>query len=83
MENSNVWLLTTSSHEEELKATMKRLEHFLDRSKLNLNVEKSKTTVSKKGGGKGRNTNRKRNVERAEVVKKVLDLGWRCNGTMT
>ena len=56
MGRSKVWLLTTSPYEEELKATMKRLEHFLDTRKLNLNVEKFKTTVFKKNRGKERKT---------------------------
>ena len=54
--NAKVWSLAyaddivlIANKEEELKAMMKRLEHFLDRRKLNLNVEKSKVMVFKKG----------------------------------
>ena len=48
MRNSKVWslayvndIILIANKEEELKATMKRLEHFLDWRKRNLNVEKS------------------------------------------
>ena len=57
--NSKVQLLAyvddivlIANKEDELKAMMKRLEHFLDRRKLNLNVEKSKVIIFKKGGEK-------------------------------
>ena len=54
---------------------MKRLEHFLDRRKLNLNVAKSKTMVFKKGGGKEKNTSWNWKGERVEEVKEILYLG--------
>ena len=44
-------IILIANKEEELKAIVKRLEHFIDRRKLNLNVKKSKATVFKKGGG--------------------------------
>ena len=59
MGNSKVWSLAyaddivlIANKGEELKTLMKRLEHFLDRRKLNLNIEKSKTMFFKKGGRK-------------------------------
>ena len=42
---------------------MKRLEHFLDRRKLNLNVEKFKTMVFKKGLGKEKTRTRNGKVK--------------------
>ena len=50
-------IVLIANKEEELKAMMKRLEYFLGRRKLNLNVEKSMTMVFKKGGRKEKNTN--------------------------
>ena len=57
--NSKVWLLVyandivlIANKQEELKAIMKRVEHFLDRRKLNSNVKKSTTLVFEKRGGK-------------------------------
>ena len=59
MGNSKVWSLACvdyivliANKDKELKAMMKRLEHFLDRRKPNLNVEKCKTMVFKKRRGK-------------------------------
>ena len=64
---------------------MKRLEHFLDRRKLNLNVAKSKTMVFKKGGGKEKNTSWNWKDERVEEVKEILYLGINLqrNGDLT
>ena len=64
---------------------MKRLEHFLDRRKLNLNVENSKAMVFKKGGGKEKNTSRNWKGKRIEEVKEMLYLGKRVqrNGDLT
>ena len=82
MGNAKVWSLAyaddivlIANKEEELKAMMKRLEHFLDRRRLNLNVAKSKTMVFKKGGGKEKNTSSNWKGERVEEVKEMLYLG--------
>ena len=64
---------------------MKRLEHFLGRRKLNLNVEKSKAMIFKKGGGKEKNTSWNWKGERGEEVKEMLYLGINLqrNGDLT
>ena len=64
---------------------MKRLEHFLDRRKLILNVAKSKTMVFKKGGGKEKNTSWNWKGERVEEVKEILYLriNLQRNGDLT
>ena len=68
-------IVLIGSKEEELKVTMKRLEHFLDGGKLNQNVEKSKTMVFKKGGGKEKNTSWNWKGERVEEIKEMLFWG--------
>ena len=50
------------------------LEHFLGKIKLNLNVEKSKTMIFKKGGGTEKNTHWKWKGEKGEEVKDMLYL---------
>ena len=72
-----------ANKEEELKTMMKRLEHFLGRRKLNLNVKKSKTMVFKKGGEKEKNTSWNWNGERVEEVKEMLYLGTNMQKTVT
>ena len=44
-------IVLITNKEEVLKAMMKRLENFLHRRKLNLNVEKFRTMFFKMGGG--------------------------------
>ena len=92
MGNAKVWSLACAddivlivNKGEELKAMMKKLEHFLDRRKLNLNVEKCKTMVFKKRGGKQKNTSWNWKGERVEEVKEMLYLGinMQRNGNLT
>ena len=76
-------IVLIANKEEELKAMMKRPEHFLDRRKLNLNVEKSETMVFKEGGGKEKNTSWNWKGERVEEVKEMLYLGTKMQRTVT
>ena len=76
--NFKVWslpyaddIVVISNKEEELKAMMKRLEYFLDMKKLNLYVEKAKTMVFQKGGGKEKTTSWNWKGERVEEVKEM------------
>ena len=77
-------IVLTVNKEEELKATMKRLEHFLDRRKLNLNAEVQDNGLQKESG-KENNTNCKWKGERVEEVKEMsyLRLKMQRNGNLT
>jgi len=48
-------IVLVASKEEELKSMISRLEKYLDKIKLLINVEKSKVLVFNKGGGRRRN----------------------------
>ena len=64
---------------------IKRLGHFLDRRKLNLNVESPRLLDFKKGGGREKNTSWNWKGERIEEVKEMLYLGinMQRNGNLT
>ncbi|XP_024883228.1 uncharacterized protein LOC112461981 [Temnothorax curvispinosus] len=69
-------IVAVAEDEEEMKRMLKRLERYLDRKKLRVNVGKTKVMRFRKGGGKMKKVKWSWKEEEIEEVKEFCYLGY-------
>jgi len=83
VEEERIWtlayaddLVILAKSEEGMKEMLKRMERFLKRKKLQLNIEKTKMVCFKKGGGRRREKEWKWEGKKIEEVTEIKYLGY-------